>query len=432
MLIISNMTLSECNVGEEAVVRAEVLSSLNTSFLANPSLFSSVTAGGRIGRPASSGASVNVDLQIPNCRLPGQHYSFLRVGNRFVIRCVPTAPWPMIEIELSGSDEVSQLSLDRFAIRPSTNSTVAEIRYTEVMYWLSRSRECKLVLPNDENLTFRFDEFTASEDMQFRFRAKLFRKLRFIEDVYSFRFSLPEVIPWNETRKIDTVFRAITEGAFSLRSDEITFPSFVPANDDELDELPLVQPGEWTRVVGDEEEVLGLRLPVGPITIHLENAILSNSRVLEAARTGIPMQLRFRLFDHQIHYNFEKYSSRTESQRRQRLQQFVNRCLSDDPIQLAALLDEPLALDVNAVQATAIVDSWLQIHEFPDAYSAQTPSLEVGKWRVPVFVVSSQVPGRWVQDVFVDLKSGIVESPTPVDELQQLGRIAASDLLRAS
>jgi len=87
---------------------------------------------------------------------------------------------------------------------------------------------------------------------------------------------------------------------------------------------------------------------------------------------------------------------------------------------------------VSADDARKLVHTWLLNNEFPDRYCPQEPVLEEDCWRVPIWVTYPRGQGAWVQDAFVDLKTGAVVIPVSVAELRKLGKSAAAECLRAS
>lgn len=87
--------------------------------------------------------------------------------------------------------------------------------------------------------------------------------------------------------------------------------------------------------------------------------------------------------------------------------------------------------NVSADTARKIVGDWLQINKFPDRYCPQEPVLEEDCWRVPIWVTYPRGQGAWVQDAFIDLKTGVVALPVSVEELRKLGKSAAAECLRA-
>jgi hypothetical protein len=114
------------------------------------------------------------------------------------------------------------------------------------------------------------------------------------------------------------------------------------------------------------------------------------------------------------------------------LEEFSAKLQREEPRELVRLLTEPLISDVSSGRARQIVNGWLQFYEFPDRYCPQEPLLEENRWRVPIWITYPDRLGAWVQDVFIDLKTGVLNSPVSPEELRRIGKSVAARLSRAS
>jgi hypothetical protein len=90
-----------------------------------------------------------------------------------------------------------------------------------------------------------------------------------------------------------------------------------------------------------------------------------------------------------------------------------------------------LQSDVSADEARKIVVGWLDYNQFPDRFWPQQPVLEEGRWRVPLWIAGPRGKGAWVQDLFVDIKNGLVSSSISIEELRTLGKSIAAEIFRA-
>jgi hypothetical protein len=351
-----------------------------------------------------------------------------------IIKNHPVFPSPSIEIELGASSPNSPFKVLRFDVRPTGSTTDAEIEYTRLFFALATTSKCSLRIKGGDVLfNFKMQGASSEGEQTFHYRAKLFRKLKFIEIVYRTQFRWPTEISAEDAFQIEIVFRGITEGEFTFRTDSITFYNYAPPAPEELNGPPFTEPGSFIQWVSNHAPIFDRLLAVGPVSIHLDRAIIANSRVMDKLLAGEPVpQIRFIVFDHQIRHRFEKYAALSPQTRRRRLEQFKKKLLKEEPEALVALLEEPLALDVSADEARRIVVGWLQYNMFPDRFWPQEPSRENNRWRVPVWVTAPQGQGGWVQDVFVDLKTGIVSTPISAEELRALGKSVSAETLRAS
>ncbi len=353
----------------------------------------------------------------------------------WIIKNHPVYPSPSIEIELGASSPHSPFQeVLRFDVRPTGATVEAEIEYTRLFYVLANASKCSLRIKEGDHLfNFKMQGASSEGEKKILYRAKLFRKLKFIESVYRTQFRWPTEISADEAYQIEIVFRGITEGEFTVRGDSITFYNYAPVSTEELNGPPFTEPGTFTQWSSNYAAIFDRLLAVGPVTVHLDRAVVANSRVLDKLRAGeaVP-QIRFIVFDHQIRHRFERYAALSPQTRRRKLEQFKKRLLKEEPEALVALLDEPLAADVSADEARRIVTGWLQYNMFPDRYCPQEPKPEGDRWKVPIWVTYPRGQGAWVQDAFVDLKTGVVAVPLSVEELRSLGKSVAAECLRAS
>ena len=380
------------------------------------------------------GVSFRSKLSVPGSgiNLPEQDFTLYRSGYSFTIENHPTQHWPTVEIELTASDEHAPLQVARFDVRPRGDTTDAEMLYTRLVFSLVSSGLLSLPL-GDEIINLGISKFSPSEERDFLHRAQIFRKLKFIEKVFNCTFRLPNDLSYLDVRQIDMVFRGITEGEFTLRGDNISFFDYTPTTPDEISHPPFTGVGPFTRNVGDQALILDRLLLVGPMTVSLAHAVVANSRMVESLQAGETLpQIRFVVLDNQIHHHFEKYASRRPQVRRQKLEQFKKELLKIEPEELVNLLDRSLQSDVSADEARKIVIGWLQYNVFPDRYWPQEPEFEEDHWRVPIWVTYPGGQGAWVQDAFVNLKTGDLMLTVSVEELRNLGKSVAAESLRAS
>ena len=354
-----------------------------------------------------------------------------------IIESHPTGAWPQILIVLSRSSNAKP-TVEKFLLQPSRNTVEAELVYTRVLYTLSDFGFCLLAseVTSDDGvigIPFSFQTFD-DEDMRGIFhRAKLARKLRFIESLYNVRFTLPENITPEHVRRIETLFRGITEGEFVSRGKAITV--LVKAADINVSEPPFTGVGSYTQLLGSEEAVLDhpQLFDVGPVSVSLKRAVVANQIVLAPLRAGQDQVVRFEVLDNLITYRYQRYMSRDSRKRaRRRLDQFYSQLEREEPAEMAATLTELLMSDVMPAEAVEIAVGWLEYHNIPDRFSPQEPVLDGERacWRVPVHLVYASGKGAPVGELLIDLKTGsIVEEPSS-EVMYQEGLALAESILR--
>ncbi len=368
---------------------------------------------------------------------PPQHFVVTSRGSEITVESLPNSAWPQIFIVLSMSSS-AELAVERFVLRPSNNTVKAELLYTRALFTLSESGSCFLaseVTPDGAlvGIGFSFEPFGGEDRHGLLYRAKLMRKLSFVESLFSAWFTVPENIAPEQVRRVETLFRGITEGKFVTRGNAITVP--VKAADVNLSEPPFSGVGPYEQFLGAEEAVLDYPrlLDVGPVYFSLNRAVVANPIALANLRRGQDQLVRFEVLDNLITYRFERYASRDRNRlSKQRLNQFYSRLRREESPELAATLKEPLMSDVMSSEATEIVVGWLEDHELPDRFSPQEPVLdeERGCWRVPIYLVYAGGDSAPVGELLIDLKTGsIVEEPSP-EAMYREGRALAEKILR--
>jgi hypothetical protein len=368
---------------------------------------------------------------------PPQRFTAFSTNGTDVLESHPNDAWPQIRIELTRSSDVAPI-VQKFLLRPSGNTVDSEILYTRALYTVSNMESCLLAseLTADDQVVgvaFSFQPFSDDELARILYRAKIARKLKFIESVFKVRLTLPENITPDHVQYVETIFRGLTEGEFLSRGNGVTV--FLKAADVNLSELPLSKAGPYKHYLGTEQALLFPQrvLDVGPYYLIFKRAIVANPAPLSYLREGRDSWVRFEVLDGQITYRYEKYV-RPERHRlvQQKLNRFYAALISEEPPELARTVLAPLISDVLPDAAIQIAVGWLQYHSFPDAFSAQNPILDEGRgfWRVPIYVVYSNGKGAPVCEMLIDLKTGsILEEPSP-EMLRQQGLALAEKILR--
>jgi hypothetical protein len=366
--------------------------------------------------------------------LPDQDFSFHFTETGGYIENHPTSHWPFFRIDLTFNPINEQLEIKSFHIVSANNTVEAGLFYTRVVFAIYTSGNFHLQENRVGNiLKIIIDKLSLSEK-EVLSQAKAIRKLKFIESIFDVKFLLPKEISVADASQIEMIFRGITEGKVTVRSGKVRFYDYTPSAD-ELNDTPFTEPGPFTHKYSDKYElsIFDQQLPVGSITIHLERAAVANQRVLDSLRNDERQSVNLRLvvFDHQVTYCFEKYVGQSQYFRR-KMEQLMAELLREEPTHLARSLTDSLSENVAADEARQVVTGWLQFYDFPDRFCPQEPKLEKGRWRVPIWMTYPHGQGGWVQDAFVDLKTGVVTVPVSVEELRKLGKSVAAEVLRAS
>ena len=368
-------------------------------------------------------------LEIPGVRLiPEQDCTATRTEFGLILQNNPRDSWPRFSINtVSNSAQIS--------VWPSVNTVDGELLNTRVRFALEKAGLCSLY-PRDIGVEFKlvFKHPSESEKQKLLYRAKLCRKLKYIEQAFGTSFLLPDEIPAEQVEIIDRVFRGITEGEFTTRAPRILFDA-VSLSSFDLSRPPFTGPGPLSRETGREQRLFDRLLPVGPVSVHLERATLANPRVLdrEGKDPNQLVSIRFELLDNQITHRFESYAMQSRKQRIERLDQFKRDLAREEPKELVDLVDEPLQGDVSELEADQIAVGWTFYNRLSDRFCPQDPEIDrsTGHWRVPIWLVYANGEGGPVGDLLIHKKSGVVLSHTPMEELRSKAMALADTILHA-
>lgn len=365
--------------------------------------------------------------------LPEQRFRLRFLKDGFVIEGHPTDSWPQLEVVCETTPSAKDFVVREFAFRLVDSTVDAWLRHTRVIWSLGKVGGFDVeTLDLGQVFEVRCEVSTEGEHRLVRQMARMVRKLRYIENVFQVKFSVPDRFSPEEVLLVEMIYRGITEGDFVRRGPDYTFLK-VSGLDIDFSNRPFDRPGPFSRGIAPTLNLLGYQIPVGPITVSLENAALSSATVVEQLRNrpAEPADLRFEVLDNQIRYRFEAYADQPRSRRMERLNRFKYELAREEPPELVDLLDESLQNDVLSKEASQIAGGWTQYNDLPDGYCPQEPELDATtrQWHVPIYLVHSSGEGGPVGEVVIDEKTGIIVSHTPVDELRSKGRALAEQIV---
>ncbi|MGI8640688.1 MAG: hypothetical protein ACR2MG_12185 [Pyrinomonadaceae bacterium] len=261
------------------------------------------------------------------------------------------------------------------------------------------------------------------------YRAKLFRKLRFLEEVFKTTFIVPECITANDAKQVEVLFRGLIEGEFTIPIDKSITVFNYEVKKSDLQNKSLPEKKSFTTEFNEDLLVLGKFFPIGKMIFSLDRASVANPRIVRNVKVGdvIP-SLRLNVFDSQVRHRFEKYSQPERLlKNKQRLERFKNALHNEESDFLVSLVDEPLA-EITATLAVEIVEGLLQYNDFPDRFSVMKPELVKNRWKVPIALTYPKLEPILLADAFVDVKTGKVKMKISFDELLKRGKKKAKEV----
>ncbi len=316
-------------------------------------------------------------------------------------------------------------------LQPSDTSVESGLLFTRTIFPLIKTGRGILSLPGiSQPVEFKVPE---SEVKRLLYKAKLYRKLKYIERVFNVILSLPEEISSEEVKSLEIVFRGITEGAFSMREPQATFR--ISPQDIDLNTPPYFGPGQFDASVGEDINLLGQRLKVGPITVRIDKAELASPGVVDQIQKGSieSVVVRFEILDNQIRFRFEDYIKQPREHLLESLECFKQELALVEPKELVDLVSDPLAKDVSSFEAAQIAVGWTQHNDLPDRYCPQEPEFDSDSkhWRVPIYLIYTSGEGGPVGEIIIDVKTGEIVSHTPIEEIRSKGLALAEQILHA-
>lgn len=351
-----------------------------------------------------------------------------------IIETDPADHYLRFRIELPAIHQEDGSQVREFQFWPSDKTVEGGVLFTRTAFALMNDGKCLFHIQGiSEPMSFNAKPLSELEKSRLLYRAKILRKLQYLQDVFEVRFTLPDLISSEEAKLIEIVFRGITEGEFTTRGADTTLlidPTCVDS-----DHPPFSGPGQFDADMGDNVALFGQQLVVGPFTLHLMRAELANPRVLDPSRNNSNefISVRFEILDNQMRFRFENYAQIAKEDLEKPLEEFRRRLLLDEPQELADLVTGILANDVSSFEAGQIAMGWTFYSNLPDRYCPQEPEIDqsTGHWRVPIWLVYANGEGGHVGDLLIHKKTGVIVSSTSIEELRSKAMALAETLLHA-
>lgn len=277
-------------------------------------------------------------------------------------------------------------------------------------------------------INFGFSELSSEVKKQVFNSAKLYRKLKFIEEFFNTTFNLPNEISWLEVAQVEMLFCGITEGEFSTPAgNSVTIFNYRLTKDD-LENISVPRKKKFSFTFTEDLLVLDKFFSVGKIIFELKKSSIANPRILKNYTIGeIVPNLRLNVFDYQVNHRFEKYLNKERLiKNKKKLRQFKAALKEKEPQFLINLLNESL-IEINRKSAVEIIEGLLQYHDFPDRFAVLKPELQNDRWKISIALTYPEHEPILLTDAFVDVRTGKVEMEMSFDELLKKGRKKAKE-----
>jgi hypothetical protein len=370
-----------------------------------------------------------------NCLFPEQEFIETRTADQFFLSNRPEGKWPSVVIELGRDGPNAPFRCTAMRAQHRDNSAEAWLLLTRFMFCVTSSDAWSIVDDRDTVLKLvpRIDPALA---LELRHLSSVVRKVSYIGSVFNIDFSIPEALTQVDFLAIEFAFRAISEGEFTVRTNEVTFRKSDLARPN-LAKAPFAAPGPLSlRRESGNLSLLGHTVELGPYGISADQAEIANHSLLHDFQNHDDelRDIRFIVYDHQVKYSFDWYAGKKDRKRNAvRVTTFKHKLAQHEPEELANLIDESLQSDVSSFEASQIAMGWLQYNDFPDRYCPQKPILDEdsGKWRVPIHLAYPSGKGGRVGELSIDLKTGVLNSATSIEAVRAEGAALAARLFDA-
>lgn len=220
---------------------------------------------------------------------------------------------------------------------------------TRLQYLFCTAKQYYFITSEKEIIQLNLSPISKEELAIILYRAKLHRKLKFIETSLSFKFNnIPAIISSEDISQIDLIMRGMTRGLVFIRSSHLIIHPDTKKIDYKLkdnDSLIFEQNGI---------NLFGQKVPVGAIRGIIEQAALIDIR--ENAQTKI-LEALFSSQNERLNFYFKNFSNQTKL-KQEELKKFIDELLENEPSILANLTAHPIADGISDYEAREISDVW--------------------------------------------------------------------------
>lgn len=318
-----------------------------------------------------------------------------------------------------------------FTLHTEKMTAQAGIEQTRFVYLLQESREMYLVIPGmDQPLQIVPDPLSEDEMKTLIYRARVFRKLRFLEIALGVEFPIPPVMSNDDIATIDTVFRGLTRGNVFSTMDSVT----LVREDITIEDIDFVLQNVDTPVSFERIfTVFDILVPVGTVLGVVMDPILGNipelSTLAEKKRTGEEVEsatIILKSRSDQVTFHFRDQVQRLKTFRQQALG-FYKTLSESEPEELAQQVLFPMTGEVKPLEVAEIAMAHVFLVKNPETNLTVNVigydlSSDPEYWVVQLALIDKNRQGDEgdLALVFVNQYTGMVYLPQSVEEVIRL------------
>ncbi len=327
------------------------------------------------------------------------------------------------KIKLSINEDGSGGTVSLVTSEPTIQAGILSTR----LWYLFISNKCPVILLKDGkayNLTV--NSYSEEQRKKLFYRAKVFRKLQFIEeclkDKLKDKLVLPRTISSNDIALIDTIFRGITRGKVDTLGTSFSTKKYPPFDIDPHKFISV--PPRAYAISLNTMSLFDCDLSVGKIDVIFPYATAS----LQEEKDGA-IELTFRPLNEQIKFHFSEYSNNL-AEYYDKLESFKKKLAIEEPQELVELTTEPLLGDVSSVEASEIAVGWLlaQIRNVPcPAIKVERSEInKLGKcWKIDILLENNNLGESIITSrafrlsLYVERLTGKIINPIAVTDIEK-------------
>lgn len=318
-----------------------------------------------------------------------------------------------------------------FTLHTEKMTAQAGIEQTRFLYLLQESHEMYLVVPEtNELLKIIPDPLSEDELKTLIYRARVFRKLRFLELVLGVEFPIPPVMSNNNIATIDTVFRGITRGNVFSTMDSVT----LVREDITVDDIDFILQNADTPVSFERIFTLfDIFVPVGTVLGIVMDPKPGNaselSTLADKMRAGKRVEsatIILKSCSDQVAFHFRDQLQRMKASRQQALD-FLKTLSESEPEELARQVLFPMTGEVKPLEVAEIAMAHIFLVKNPETnltinVVGYDVSTDPEYWVVQLALIDKnrQEDEGDLALVFVNRYTGMVHVPQSVEEVVRL------------
>lgn len=313
-----------------------------------------------------------------------------------------------------------------FNITSANTSVDAMLLFFRYVLALNKTHKYTLKI-GEKEYTFAVPRLPKRIEENFTYNLQICLKLKFIAEYFDDSikpFILPDNISAAEVYAIEYIFRALTEGEFSIYTNWFELRGMSPSRLD-LNEPPFTESGNLyiPPDVSFKVELFGQLIELGAFSIEAKSATPHSQEQIKKLRHNWNQRETIGIvcLDQEVTHCYDKYRQ-AHKQMQHNLQEFKTILSQNEPSIFATLIDKSLVKGIKSNEAMEIALYWLIYNPLPNYYFPieKVDDFDSDNWHIKVGI-SNKEKTRWtgeiVGEIVVSKRTGKVINYPPFDFL---------------